>query len=126
MIELTGLIVCQEVDESECVPKVLGLLRFRCGRFVCGGLCVSLPVIGIIVGVVFSCGPIFILELFFSVFPRSLAILDPIVHQFGYTVVSGSCLDVNCIGRVAGTLRLWSLLDDARGYWWVECYESWL
>ncbi len=71
---------------------------------VCGGLCVSFPVIGIIVGVVFSCGCVFILELFFSVFPRSLAILDPIVHQFGYTVVSGSCLDVNCIGWVAGTL----------------------
>ena len=121
MIELTGLIVCQEVDESGCVPEVLGLFCFRCGRLVRGGLCVSFPLIGIIVGVVFSCGRVFILALFFCVFLRSLEILDPIVHQFGYTVVSGSCLDVNCIGWVAGTFRLWSLLDDARGYWWVEC-----
>ncbi len=57
MIEVTGLIVCQEVDESECVPEALGLLYFRCGRWVCGGLCVCFPLIGIIVGVVFSvCG----------------------------------------------------------------------
>ena len=68
MIELTGLIVCQEVNESGCVPEVLGLLCFRCGRLVRGGLCVSFPLIGIIVGVVFSCGRVFILELFLVCF----------------------------------------------------------